>query len=329
MSANHLQDFNRGLKIIDAAADAGAEALKLQTYTPETITINSEKEWFWLKKGKWAGENLYQLYRKAYTPWGWQPKLKKYGEKKGLVVFSFPLDETAVEFLEKMKVSLYKIGSPEIVDIPLLRKIGQTKKPVIMSVGMASIQEIELAMRTLKKAGCPQLAILHCVSAYPAKSEEINLATMVDIKERFKVVVGLSDHTLTTSTAVAAVTLGASIIEKHLTLSRAAGGADASFSLEPKEFKELVKSVREVERAVGKVKYGLRGRETETIVLRPSLFITRDIKKGELFTQSNVRSIRPGYGLSPRYYDEVIGRRSLADIARGTPLSWDLIGPAT
>lgn len=326
MSANHLQDFNRALKIIDAASQAGADAVKLQTYTPDTITLDCDKDYFQIKVNDiWKEQTLYQLYKKAYTPWEWQPKLKDYGEKKGLKVFSTGFDTSAIDFLEKMKVGLYKIASFEVVDIPLLKRIGQTNKPVIMSRGLASIEEIELTIKTLKENGCPQIAILHCISSYPAEPEEMNLATISDIAERFKVVTGLSCHSLSIAPAVSSVALGAKIIEKHLTLSRDDKGPDAPFSLEPDEFKELVKSVRQVEKAIGKPNYSSTKGETGNKILRKSLFVVKDIKKGEKFTKENVRSIRPGYGLAPKYYDEIIDKTAATDIERGMPLSWQVI----
>lgn len=326
LSGNHNQDYNRALKLIDAAVDAGVDAIKLQTYTPDTITIDSNKEYFQVKVNEaWAGQSLYSLYQQAYTPWDWQPKLKKYAEEKGVLLFSTPFDNTAVDFLEKMNVAFYKVASFEVVDIPLLKRIGQTKKPVIMSRGMASVEEIKLAIKTLKDNGTPQVAVLHCVSSYPAKPEEMNLSTISDIAQKFKVVAGLSDHTLGIVASVTSVALGASIIEKHLTLSRADGGPDAGFSLEPNEFKQLVKSAREAKKTIGKPSYGAGDKESESIVFRKSLFVVKDIKKGEKFTQKNIRSIRPGHGLAPKYYEEVINKVAGVDIERGTPLSWDLI----
>jgi len=326
MSGNHHHSYKQALKIIDAATEAGADAIKLQTYTPDTITIDSDKKYFQVKvNDAWAGQTLYQLYQKAYTPWEWQPKLKEYAESKGLALFSTPFDSTSVDFLEKMNVFLYKVASFEVVDIPLLKRIGQTKKPVILSRGMASEEELELAVKTLKKNGASQVAVLHCVSSYPAKPEEMNLATIPDIARRFQVVTGLSDHTLESTIALAAVAIGASVIEKHLTLSRAEGGPDAAFSLEPDELKNLVQSIRIVEAAIGKPQYGAGVHESENVIFRKSLFAVADIKKGERFTPQNVRSIRPGHGLAPKYYDEVIGKTAVADIERGTPLNWDLI----
>ena len=326
ISGNHKQNYKRALKIIDAAINAGVDAIKLQTYTPDTLTIKSDKKWFRIGKGNaWTGQTLYNLYKKAYTPWDWQPKLKKYAEKKRVMLFSTPFDKTAVDFLEKMKVELYKIASFEVVDIPLLKKIGQTKKPVIMSRGMASVQEIKLAIKTLKDNGTPQIAVLHCISSYPAKPEQMNLATISDIAKKFKVISGLSDHTLSITVPVTAVALGACIIEKHVTLSRTDGGPDAEFSLEPDELKQMVKSVREAQLAIGIPSYKSDKRESQNIIFRRSLFAVENIKKGEKFTEKNTRSIRPGYGLAPKYYDKVIGKTAKSDIERGTPLSWDLI----
>ncbi|OGH72385.1 MAG: pseudaminic acid synthase [Candidatus Magasanikbacteria bacterium RIFCSPLOWO2_01_FULL_43_20b] len=326
MSGNHNQDFNRALKIIDAAAAAGVDAVKLQTYTPDTITMDSDKDYFRVKiKNVWQDQILYNLYKQAYTPWDWQPKLKKYGENKGLVVFSTPFDNTAVDFLEKMKVSLYKIASYEVGDIPLLKRVGQTKKSVIMSRGMASKAEIQLAIKTLKEAGASQVATLHCVSAYPATAEQMNLATIPDLAKRFKVISGLSDHTLGITASVASIVLGANIIEKHLTLRRADGGPDATFSLEPGEFKDLVQTVREAEATIGKPNYELTEGEKIGVLYRKSLFVVKDIKAGEKFTPQNVRSIRPGHGLPPKYYEEILGRAAKVDIERGEPLDRGMV----
>lgn len=326
MSGNHNQDINKAFKIIDAIADAGADAVKLQTYTADTITIDCDKEYFQVKvNDAWKGQTLHDLYEKAYTPWDWQPKLKEYAEKKGLILFSTPFDGTAVDFLEKMEVALYKVASFEVVDIPLLEKIGKTKKPVIMSRGMASAEELELAVKTLKDNGSPQVAVLHCVSSYPAKPEEMNLATIRDIKNKFNVIAGLSDHSLGHEISVASVALGASIIEKHITLSRAEGGPDAGFSLEPEEFKKLVRSVREVECAIGAPFYGTGKKEAENVVFRKSLFVVKNIKRGERFAEKNIRSIRPGHGLAPKYYHEIIGKKAALDIEKGEPLDWEMI----
>lgn len=326
VSGNHNQNYERAIKIIDAACEAGVDAIKLQTYTADTLTIDSDKKWFQVGKGNiWAGQTLYDLYKTAYTPWDWQPKLKKYAEKKGVMLFSTPFDKTAVDFLEKMEVPCYKIASFEIGDIELLKKIGQTKKPVIMSHGMASLADIKLAIKTLKQNGTKDMALLHCVSAYPSKSQFMNLSTIPDLARKFKLVAGLSDHTLGITAAVTSVALGAKIIEKHVTLRRVDGGPDAEFSLEPNELKELVKSVREAEAAIGKPSYGVTKIESFSAVFKRSLFVVKDIKKGENFTQENIHSIRPGYGLEPKYLDKIIGKVSKSNIERGVPLQWNHI----
>src|SRR3989344_5676736 len=321
MSGNHNQNIQRAYKIIDAAVKAGVDAIKLQTYTPDTITIDSDEKYFQVKVNKdWKGQTLYNLYKKAYTPWEWQPKLKKYAESKGLICFSTPFDSTAVDFLEKLGMQLYKVASFEIVDTPLLERIGKTKKPVIMSRGMATEEEIRLAIRTLKRYGCPAIALLHCVSSYPTQPDQMNLATIPDIAKRFKVIPGLSDHTLGTAVSVASIPLGATIIEKHFTLKRSDGGPDADFSLEPHELKELVQSVRIVEKAIGKVKYGASKRESENIIFRKSLFVVQDIKAGESFTSKNIRVIRPGYGVAPKHLKSILGKKAKIKVERGTPL---------
>ncbi len=326
MSGNHHHNIKKAFEIIDAAAKAGVDAIKLQTLTPDTITINSDNKYFQVKVNEaWKGQTLYSLYQKVYTPWEWQPKLKKYAEKRGLICFSSPFDNTAVDFLEKMKVALYKVASFEVVDIPLLKRIGQTKKPVIMSRGMASLPELKLAVKTLKENGAPEVAILHCVSSYPTKPEEMNLVTIPEISKKLNVITGLSDHSLGILAAIAAVALGASIIEKHLIISRKEGGPDAAFSLEPDEFGQLVKSVRETEKAVGKPSIKAGKGESENIIFRKSLFVVKEVKRGEKFTKNNVRSIRPGYGLPPKYFENILGRCAKTNIKFGTPLSWRLI----
>ncbi len=325
ISANHNQSFDRARELVKTACQCGADAIKLQTYTPDTLTLNSKEEPFQIKRGLWKGKTLYDLYKQAYMPWEWQPELKKIAESYGVSLFSTPYDETAVDFLKKMEVPVYKIASFELIDIELLKKIANTKKPVILSRGMSSLEELELAISTLRENGAPAIAVLHCVSSYPAKPEEMNLATIPDIKNRFNVIVGLSDHTLTTSVPVASVVLGACIIEKHFTLNRADGGPDASFSIEPEELKQLVKSVRETEKAIGKVQYGSGKKESENIVFRRSLFAVKNIKAEEEFTRENVRCIRPGYGLAPKFLLEILGKKPIKDIKRGTPLIWDLV----
>ncbi len=321
MSANHGHDIKKAYKIIDEAAKAGADAVKLQTYTPDTITINSDKKYFQIKvNAAWKGQTLYSLYGKAYTPWGWQPKLKKYAESKGLICFSTPFDNTAVDFLEKMNMPLYKVASFEVVDIPLLKRIGETKKPVIISRGMSSLPELKLAIKTLKESGCPSIAILHCISSYPAEHKEMNLKTIPDLSKKFKTVVGISDHSLGITVPISSVSLGASIIEKHITLSRKDGGPDATFSLEPHEFKNLVDAVRNTEASLGKPFYGPGSKESENIIFRKSLFVVENIKKGQKLTAQNIRSIRPGHGLESKYYDRIIGKLAKINLEKGTPL---------
>jgi pseudaminic acid synthase len=326
MSCNHHQSYRQARKIIDEAAEAGVDAIKLQTFRPEGITIDSDNKYFQIKVNEaWKGQTLFQLYKKVYTPWEWQPKLKKYAESKGLVLFSTPSVEDAVDFLEKMDVVIYKVGSFEVVDLGLLKKIGQTKKPVIISRGMASAEEINLAIKTLKKAGAPHVAVLHCVSSYPALPAEMNLATIPDIAKRFGVISGLSDHTLGTTVALTSIGLGACIIEKHLTLRRADGGPDAAFSLEPYEMKELVRTTREAEAAIGEPTYQTGKKEAANKIFRRSLFIIIDVKKGEKLSNQNVRSIRPGYGLAPKYLEKILGRTAVQDFKKGTPLAWKMI----
>lgn len=326
VSGNHNGDIRRALKIIDAAADAGVDAVKLQTYTPDTMTIDSDREEFIVRSNPaWRGKTLYQLYGEASTPWAWHKKLFAHAKKRGLICFSTPFDTSSVDFLENLKQPIYKVASFEVVDIPLLECIGKTKKPVIMSRGMASIDEIKLAIKTLKKFGTPEVILLQCVSAYPAKPENMNLSMIPDLRKRFKVLTGLSDHSLSHDVAVAAVALGACVIEKHITLARADGGPDAAFSLEPREFAELVTSVRLVERAIGTPSYKRSESEKENIMFRKSLYVVRNIKKGEKFSPDNVRSIRPGNGLAPKFYREVLGKRAAKDIARATPLRRNVI----
>lgn len=320
MSANHRQDYGHAVRIMESAKEAGADAVKIQTYTAETLTIDCDNEYFRIKGTLWDDRTLYELYQEAATPWEWQPRLKKLAEQMGLIFFSSPFDDTAVDFLESISMPAHKVASFELVDIPLLRIIGATQKPVIMSTGMATLAEIDEAVRTLREAGCQQLALLKCTSAYPALPEEMNLRTIPHLAEAFDCPVGLSDHTLGIAVPVAAVTLGACIIEKHFTLRRSDGGPDAAFSLEPHEFKSMVAAVREAEKALGKVSYDVTEHEAASRIFRRSLFVVKDIKAGETFTPENVRSIRPGNGMAPQCMDEVVGRRANRDIASGTPL---------
>jgi len=326
ISANHGQSFDQAAEIVKAAHAAGANATKLQTYTPDTITIDSTDKKFRTVSGSlWEGRTLYELYGEAYTPWEWQPKLKQIADELGLDCFSTPFDFTAVDFLEKMDVPAYKIASFELVDLPLIRKVAATKKPVIMSTGMASCEEIDEAIDAFREAGGTELALLKCTSAYPSPPEAMNLRTIPDMAKRFGVPVGLSDHTLGIAVPVAAVALGACIIEKHLTLSRSKPGPDTAFSLEADEFKQMVDAIRVAEKALGRVSYEPTENEKANLVFRRSLFAVKDIKAGECITEENVRSIRPGYGLAPKYFDQIIGREALRDIPRGTPLQWEVI----
>lgn len=327
MSANHNQSFEQAVQILNAAKSAGADAVKLQTYTPETMTIDCDSEYFRIGEGTiWEGRGLFDLYGEAFTPWEWQPKLQAIAGELGLDFFSTPYENTAVDFLEAMDVPVIKIASFENGDIPLLRRIAQTGKPIIMSTGMATLSEIDEGVQAIKQAGGRQLALLKCTSSYPAPPEEMNIRTIPHLAEAFDVPVGLSDHTVETSVPIAAVALGASIIEKHFTLSRAIDGPDSAFSLEPSEFKTMVDGIRTAEQALGNVHYGVSEREAHSRVFRRSLFVVQEVRAGDVLTSENVRSIRPGYGLHTRYLEEIIGRRASQDITRGTPLAWDLIG---
>ena len=323
VSANHNQSFARACDIIRAAKEAGADAVKLQTYTADTLTLESDREWFRIGGDSlWAGKTLYELYGEAYTPWEWHPQLFEVARSAGLECFSTPFDSTAVDLLEQCDVAVYKIASFELVDVPLLKKVASTGKPVIASVGMASLAEIEEAVQTLRRYGAPSVALLKCTSAYPASPSDMNLRTIAHLADAFDVVAGLSDHTMGSHVAVAAVTLGAKIIEKHFTIRRADGGPDSTFSMEPEEFAAMVRDIRQVESALGRVSYTPTVPEAGNRVFRRSLFVVADVDKGEIFTELNVRSIRPGHGLHTRYLDTVLGRRASCRIPRGTPLAW-------
>jgi pseudaminic acid synthase len=328
LSANHNQDFEKAVRILQAAKQAGADAVKLQTYTPDTITIRSDRGAFRISGGTlWDGRTLYELYGEAYTPWEWQPKLKKVADDLGMDLFSSAFDSTAVDFLEEMHVPAHKVASCELVDIPLIQKMARTGKPLIISTGMATVEEIEEAVQTARLAGATEIALLKCTSAYPALAEEMNLRTIPELAQRFGVPAGLSDHTMGIAVPVAAVALGACIIEKHITLSRSEPGPDSAFSLEPHEFKAMVDAVRVTEKALGKVYFGCSAKEANSRVFRRSLFVVQDVKRGDLFTSENVRSIRPGHGLHTRHLAAVFGRHAACDIERGTPLSWELVEP--
>jgi pseudaminic acid synthase len=326
LSANHNQDLDRARELIDIAASAGADAVKLQTYTPDTITLDCRNEHFQIKQGTlWEGRNLHDLYREAMTPWAWQPLLIEYAESKGLQCFSSVFDATSVDFLEEANVAAYKVASFELVDLPLLRKVAGTAKPVILSTGMATLEEIDEAVEALRSCGPLPMALLRTNSAYPADPSEMNLRGMPELARRFDVVCGLSDHTLGVAVPVAAVGLGASIIEKHITFSRDEPGPDSAFSLEPDELVEMISAVRVAEQALGTLRFGPTAREQASLQFRRSLFVALPVAAGEAFTFENVRSVRPAAGLHTRHLDDVVGRRAARDIELGTPLSWELV----
>ncbi|MCP4848681.1 MAG: pseudaminic acid synthase [Verrucomicrobiaceae bacterium] len=327
ISANHNQDIGEAKELIGIAKNCGADAVKLQTYTPDTLTIDCDNEWFQIGKGTlWEGKNLYQLYGEAYTPWEWHEALFAHAKEVGITLFSSPFDESAVEFLEGLDVPAYKIASFEMVHHPLIRKVAETGKPVIISTGMASLAEISEAVEVFRAAGGRELALLKCTSAYPAPAEEVNLRRIPHMAEAFGVPVGLSDHTMGSTVPAAAVALGACIIEKHFTRSRETPGPDSAFSLEPDEFKAMIDAVRMAEAAVGSVNYSLTDKEVASRVFRRSLFVVEDIEQGAVFTAQNVRIVRPGYGLAPKHIDKVLGKSASRNIARGAPLTWDHLG---
>jgi len=326
MSANHAGSLGRAKDIIYAAKEAGADCIKIQTYTPDTITINCDNHYFHINNGNWKGENLYHLYGRAYTPWEWHAELKAEAEKIGIDFFSTPFDNTAVDFLENIGIEFYKISSFELIDIPLLRYVALKGKPIIMSTGMASLSEIDEAVNAIRETGNNQLALLKCASAYPAVTDEMNLKTIQNMKEIFDVPVGLSDHSIGSVVAVSAVVLGANIIEKHFCLNREIENPDSSFSMEAKEFKQMVKDIRQAEKAVGRVNYAMTTQEKENVIFRKSVFCVKDIKKGETITKDNIRVIRPGYGMAPKYYEEALGQSALRDIKYGEPIQLDMFG---
>lgn len=326
MSANHAGSLTRAKEIIHAAKESGADCIKIQTYTPDTMTIDCDNDYFKISEGTWDGENLYHLYEKAYTPWEWQQELKEEAEKAGIDFLSTPFDKTSVDFLEELGVECYKIASFELVDLPLISYIAAKGKPIIMSTGMSTLGEIEQAVQTIKNAGNSQFALLRCASAYPAITDDMNIKTMQNMEQIFQVPVGLSDHSMGSVGAVTAVALGAKIVEKHFCLDRSIVNPDCSFSMNPVEFTQMVKDIRQAERAIGTVKYGVSKQEESNIVFRRSIFCVQDIKEGEKLTEENVRVIRPGYGLEPKYYPQVLGQRALRDIKRGTPLRLEWIG---
>ncbi len=325
ISANHLQDFDMAMELIRAAKDVGADAVKLQTYTADTITLNCDSKYFLLDDTIWEGKTLYQLYEEAYTPWEWQPKLKEFAEELGLVCFSSPFDRTAVDFLEGLNVPAFKVASFEITDIPLIEYIASKQKPVIISTGIAEPVDIQEAIDACRRVGNDDIILLKCTSAYPTPLSDVNLRTLQDLSKRFNTLAGISDHTLGISVPAASVALGACMIEKHLTLQRAAGGPDAEFSLEPDEFKNMVQTVREIEQALGQVSYELTEKMRRSRQFSRSLFVAEDIEKGNVLTEKNIRSVRPGYGLPPKVLHQVLGKKASRDIAKGTPLTWDMV----
>jgi pseudaminic acid synthase len=325
LSANHNHNFDIAVKTIKAAKEAGADAIKLQTYTADTITINNNNKYFKIGDGIWKEKTLYDLYKTAYTPWEWQPKLKKIADELGILLFSSPFDKTAVDFLHKMKVPCFKIASFEALDIPLIEYIASKGKPVIISTGMTNLADISEAINACHKMGNKNIAILKCTSIYPAPFEELNLKTIPHMKETFKTPVGFSDHTLGIEAAIAAVSVGAKIIEKHFILDKKLGGPDASFSIDPKELKRMVTSIRNTEKALGEINYNLSPKSKKSAKFARSLFIVEDIKKGDPFTEKNIRSIRPGFGIPPKYINIILGKKAKKNFKKGTPVTWDII----
>ena len=326
VSANHLQDYGRAEAIIRAAKAAGADAVKLQTYTPDTITLDCDNDYFQITQGTiWDGTTLHKLYEEAYTPWEWQPKLMELANGLGMECFSSPFDATAVDFMREMDMPAYKVASFEINDIPLIRRIARIGKPIIFATGIAYLEDIERALAVCKEEGNEQVILLKCTSTYPSPYEDMNLKVIPHMAETFDCLAGLSDHSMGTAVAVAGVALGAKMVEKHLTLSRADGGPDAAFSMEPEEFRKMAEEIRIVEKALGRVTYELTEKQKKSREDGRSLFVVEDIGKGEIFTEENVRSIRPAFGMHTMYYDEVIGKKARVDIAKGTPLDWKYI----
>jgi pseudaminic acid synthase len=325
LSANHNQKYELAVQTIQAAKEAGADAIKLQTYTADTITINCKNKYFQINQGTlWDGKVLYDLYKEAYTPWEWQPKLKEYAESIGLICFSSPFDNSAVDFLEKMNVPAYKVASFEITDTPLIEYMASKGKPMIIATGIAYEEDIHAAIDACKKAGNSQIILLKCTSTYPTPYEDMNLLTIPDMQKRFKTIVGLSDHSIGYAAAIAAVSLGARVVEKHFILNRNEGGPDAAFSMNPAEFQAMVEAIRQVEKALGKQTYELTEKSKKSREHSRSLFAVENIKKGELLSKDNVRSIRPGYGMHPKFINKLIGKKAKNNIEKGTPLSWDL-----
>ncbi|WML46076.1 pseudaminic acid synthase [Neobacillus sp. PS3-40] len=327
MSGNHNQSLDRALKIVEEAAKTGAHALKIQTYTADTMTLNLKSGDFYIDdpNSLWEGNSLYKLYKQAYTPWEWHKPIFDKCRELGMIPFSTPFDETAVDFLEELDMPFYKIASFENNDIPLIKKVAATGKPMIISTGMATVSELDETIRTAREAGCKDLVLLKCTSTYPATPKNTNLKTIPHMRELFNCIVGLSDHTMGTGVAVASVALGANIIEKHFTLSREDGGVDASFSMEPAEMKSLVIETKQAWEALGSIRYGATKQEEASLKYRRSIYISEDIKQGEIFTKDNLKVIRPGYGLAPKYYEKILGNTCKLDLKKGTPLNWELL----
>lgn len=326
VSANHNGSIETAKKIIKEAADAGVDAVKLQTYTADTITLNCDNEYFQITQGTlWDGRTLYNLYEEAYTPWEWHKELIEYAKAQGVICFSSPFDLTAVDFLEELNVPAYKIASYEINDIQLIEYVASKKKPVIISTGVATIGEIEEAVEACKRVGNEEIILLKCCSEYPTPMEDVNLRTIPNMRDTFDTIVGLSDHTLGHTVALGAVALGAKVVEKHITLSRENGGVDSDFSMEPQEFKEMVTEIRNLEKALGKVTYELTEKQKNSTAHKRSIFISKDIKAGEVFTTENTKSVRPSNGLNTKYFPEILGKRATVDLKMGTPLRWEYI----
>ncbi|MCL6479751.1 MAG: pseudaminic acid synthase [Peptococcaceae bacterium] len=327
MSGNHNQSLERALEIVETAAKAGAHAIKIQTYTADTMTLDIAHGEFYIgdSESLWKGKSLYNLYQEAYTPWEWHKPIFERCKELGLIGFSTPFDETAVDFLETLDVPCYKIASFENIDLPLIRKVAATGKPMFISTGLATVAELDEAVRTAREAGCNDLVLLKCTSTYPASPQNTNILTIPHMRELFQCQVGLSDHTMGIGVAVASVALGATVIEKHFTLSRADGGVDAAFSLEPAEMRALVIESERAWQALGKIHYGPTEKEKESMKFRRSLYITRDMKAGDIFTRENIRAIRPGFGLPPKYYDFLLGKKVKRDVTKGTPVDWDML----
>ncbi len=325
MSANHNKNFENAKQLITLSKQVGADAIKVQTYTPDTLTLNIRNKYFMINNGPWAGISLYELYQKAYTPWEWQSELKKIADDLGIVFFSTPFDKSAVDFLEKLDVSLYKVASFEIIDIPLLKYVASTKKPIFLSTGMSSLSEIDEAVQAIRGEGNNQIALLKCTSAYPAPIGQMNLLSIPFLSEMFGVPSGLSDHSIHNEISIGAVALGANIIERHFIHKKSDGGPDALFSADFKEFKQMVKSIRNFEMARGTVHFGSSGIEDENVIFRRSLFFTCDINKGEKIEEEMVRSIRPGYGIPPKYISNVIGKTATDNFKKGTPITFEIL----